>query len=625
MKLPVHIIALVLVADPALAQDEDPVQEEDDTLDEQWSDEEEYTTVVTAQESAGKDTTSDTTTVQGEELRDSPRPSVLEALSQSATGLYVSGKGVGPHGVASGASGAIMMRGLGGSPNTQVLMVEDGAPDFQGIFGHPIPDAYVPFLIDEVLVIKGGDSVLYGTNAMGGVIVIENRFLSYDGFELVTDLSGGSFKTLDGTAAFLARKGKWNLASSFGFLTTEGHRAGTDGSSIVGQLGGRFSPIQELDLSIRAKLIHVEGGDPGPVSHPYTDHWFDVWRTSVAMELDYEHPVFDLTAVPFANMGIHRLHDGFHSVDVVAGGKVEANVRIVDSLNLLLGLGAQGVDGIVENRIEMERENVQGMTNLSFYNQLTFNPLAGLVFVAGTREMYSTAYGFIFLFKGGASWTVTDGFTLRTRVTRNFRQPTIRELYLPYPTANPDLRPEYSLNVDVGLAIEKEHVEASVTWYRTDARNMIRYFGSWPSAEVVNIDHMVFAGIEAHLGLLDLGPVSLFLNADWKDVGRYTRQNPTSKYNFTVQAGHTFGQHTIQSSLTGEWVRGLYSENYARDPMDDVFFMDLSLRYRYVLTQRVIAIEPYVHLRNITNSTYAYIEDYVMPGFNLSAGIKVTL
>jgi hypothetical protein len=154
---------------------------------------------------------------------------------------------------------------------------------------------------------------------------------------------------------------------------------------------------------------------------------------------------------------------------------------------------------------------------------------------------------------------------------------------------------------------------------------MIKYFGSWPTAEVVNIDHTVVYGIEAHLGLTDLGPVSLFLNADWKDVGRYTRQNPSSKYNFTVQAGHTFGQHTIQSSLTGEWVRGLYSANYARDPIDDVFFMDLSLRYRFVLPRRLVAIEPYVHLRNITNSSYAYIEDYVMPGFNVAAGIKVTL
>ncbi len=597
---------------------------EEGASDEEW-DEEEYTTVVTASEQAGKDATSDTTTVKGEELIMSPRPSVLEALSQTSSGIYVTGKGTGVHGVASGASGAIMMRGLGGSPNTQVLIVENGAPDYQGIFGHPIPDAYVPFLIDEVLVIKGGDSVLYGTNAMGGVIVIEDRFLEYDGFELLTDLGAGSFKTLEGTAALLASKGRWKLASSFGMFTTDGHRAGTDGSSVVGQIGGRWRPIEGLDLEIRAKVLHVEGGDPGPVSHPYTDHWFDVWRTTVTMKLDYEHPVFDLTFVPHANIGVHRLYDGFHSVDVVAGGTVEADVRIVETLRLLLGIGAEGVDGIVEDRIEMQSTAIDATTALFFYNQLTWTPLRGLSFVAGTREMYSTAYGFVFLFKGGGTWTPTEGFTVRARIAKNFRQPTLRELYLPYPTANPDLEHETSLNADLGFEIAKEHVETSVTWYRTDARNMIKYFGSWPSAEVVNIDHLVIYGIEAHLGIIDLGPVGLHLGADFRDVGRYTRQNPSSKYNFTIEAGHSFGPHTVEGSLSGEWVRGLFSSNYGRDPIDDVFFMDLSVRYRFTIPDRLIAIEPYLHLRNITNNSYAYIEEYVMPGFNLAAGVRVSL
>jgi outer membrane cobalamin receptor len=239
--------------------------------------------------------------------------------------------------------------------------------------------------------------------------------------------------------------------------------------------------------------------------------------------------------------------------------------------------------------------------------------------------MYSTAYGFIALFKAGAFWTVGEGFSLRARVARNFRQPTIREKYLPYPTANPDLKPETSINVDLGFGVEREHVEAAVTWYRTDAENMIRYFGAWPSAEVVNIDRMVVYGIEAHVGVVDVGPVSLSLNADWRDVGRYTRQNPSSKYNFVLGAGHAFGQHGIESRLSGEWVRGLFSSNYGRDPLDDVFFMDLTVRYRYTLTDRLVIIEPYLHLRNITNSTYAYIEGYVMPGFNLAGGVKVTI
>jgi hypothetical protein len=49
--------------------------------------------------------------------------------------------------------GGIYIRGMGGSPNSQILVVEDGAPDYQGIFGHPIP---MRFFVDDdkVTVIK---------------------------------------------------------------------------------------------------------------------------------------------------------------------------------------------------------------------------------------------------------------------------------------------------------------------------------------------------------------------------------------------------------------------------------------------------------------------------------------
>lgn len=102
---------------------------------------------VVGQRAISRDRTQDATRVEGQRLPDSPRASTFEALSQESADVYVPGRGA-MHGVASGAAGGIRIRGLGGSPNSQVLVVEDGVADYQGIFGHPIPDAYVPFLID---------------------------------------------------------------------------------------------------------------------------------------------------------------------------------------------------------------------------------------------------------------------------------------------------------------------------------------------------------------------------------------------------------------------------------------------------------------------------------------------
>ena len=252
-------------------------------------------------------------------------------------------------------------------------------------------------------------------------------------------------------------------------------------------------------------------------------------------------------------------------------------------------------------------------------------PVDRLTVVLGARELYSTAYGFVFLYKGGAQLDVWRNLSLHTRVARNFRQPTIRELYLPYPTANPDLKPEYSLNWDVGVDWIDARFEASCSAFRTEARDLIKYFGVWPAAEVVNIDHLVIWGVEGRVGVKRLGPVSAFVAAAWQDVGRYTRQNPDLKLDFTVEAGHDFGPHFVGAALTGEWVHGLYMADYGRQPIGDAFVMDLALRYRYTSRVRRLVLEPYLFLRNFLDRRYAYVADYPMPGFNVLLGLKLGL
>ena len=47
--------------------------------------------------------------------------------------------------------------------------------------GHPIADAYQSMMAERVEVLRGPASVLYGSNAMGGVINIVTRKMQEDG------------------------------------------------------------------------------------------------------------------------------------------------------------------------------------------------------------------------------------------------------------------------------------------------------------------------------------------------------------------------------------------------------------------------------------------------------------
>ncbi len=582
-----------------------------------------YEIVVTARRPSLRDRTQDTTTVTGEHLRRSASASTFEALAQAAGDVYVPARGAGIHGVANGATGGIRIRGLGGSPNSQILVVEDDVPDYQGIFGHPLPDAYTPELIEDVLVIKGGDSTLYGTNAMGGAVVMRSRWRQQEGYELLGDVAYGSYATSRQSVSALAHTGPWDMAAAFHDLSTEGHRLGAGGSDMVGHVAVGRRLTSSLRLWVRNKLAHVEGNDPGPISNPTPDHWFDVWRENVSAQLLYARGATRVTLTPYLNLGIHRLYDGFYSRDTTTGGTGELELRPLQALRVLVGLAGERVAGTVEDRITGERPEVQDLSDASLYGQLVFQPAPELTLSAGARGLYSDRYGAILLYKGGVRWDVGHGFYVHGRLSRNFRQPTLRELYLPYPIANPDLQPEYALNSDLGAGFLSRLVDVTVTAYRTDARDMIKYFGAWPAAEVVNIDHVVIAGVEGRVSVKQVGPLSFSLAGDWQDVGRYTRQNPDAKVNLSVEASHTVGAHHVRGNLTAEWVHGLYMADYGRQPIDDVFVMDLALGYRHSSTTRGVTIEPYLLVRNLLDRRYAYVRDYPMPGCNVLAGLKL--
>lgn len=99
------------------------------------------------------------------------QPSLLPVLTEQVPGLFTTARGVMGYGVSGGAAGGISLRGLsGGSARMMVLI--DGHPQYSGIFGHPIADAYQTMLADRVEVLRGPASVLYGSNAMGGVVNI---------------------------------------------------------------------------------------------------------------------------------------------------------------------------------------------------------------------------------------------------------------------------------------------------------------------------------------------------------------------------------------------------------------------------------------------------------------------
>ena len=167
MKRILLIITALAVTFPALAVSVQPENENIDTL---------KSAVVTGTRVAmDRDRLPAPVSVVGRErIAVSDESALMPSLMEEVPGLFVTSRGVTGYGVSAGAAGGISLRGFSaGSGRTLVLI--DGHPQYQSIYGHAVADEYLADLAQRVEVTRGAASVLYGSNAMGGAINIITR------------------------------------------------------------------------------------------------------------------------------------------------------------------------------------------------------------------------------------------------------------------------------------------------------------------------------------------------------------------------------------------------------------------------------------------------------------------
>ena len=145
------------------------------------------------------------TVVDRDALTAQHQTSVLPSLMLQVPSLLVTQRQVMGYGVSTGAAGGISLRGITGGAG-QLLVLVDGHPQYNGVYGHPIADSYQTMLAERVEVLRGPASVLYGSNAMGGVVNIVTRKQEKDEVSTHMDVGAGSYGTVQAEASNQVRK-----------------------------------------------------------------------------------------------------------------------------------------------------------------------------------------------------------------------------------------------------------------------------------------------------------------------------------------------------------------------------------------------------------------------------------
>ena len=557
--------------------------------------------------------------VNNTQIVESGESALLPVLNGKVPGLFVTERGITGFGVSTGSAGQISIRGIGGNPTTGVLMLIDGHPQFMGIMGHPLPDSYVASDVERVEVIRGPASILYGSNAMGGVINIITKKQTDEGIHGNARVSYGSFNT----QKYLGSAG-WKRNSLSGFVSvnhdqTDGHRDHSDFKIDNGytKLAWDINPhfFATTDLS----LARFKAADPGPDTlNAKPGEQIDILRGYWAFSLQNEFEKSSGSLKLFYNFGEHDITDGFHSKDHNYGINFFESLKLFEGNNITLGFDHMNFGGMAEN---LKARNGAGivfadttMTETGVYGFVQQTLAGNLTLNAGLRFQYHSMYGNQWIPSAGFAYNFNQLTSWKGSISKGYRSPTIRELFM-WGTANPTLDPEIILNYETGLlkTFMNKKLRTELTLFVVTGDNLITSVPVNGTYKFMNSGDISNKGIELAVDATPLD--NLIFNATYSYIHMKNPVYATPEHHIYLSATYRINKLQLNASI--QQIANLDNDaTFAFNPVD---YSVVQAKAFYSFTKN---IQGFVSADNLFNRKYQVNRYYTMPGTTVFGGIN---
>jgi len=550
------------------------------------------------------------------DIRSSGETSVLPLISRRVPGAFVTERGVLGYGVSQGAAGSIMIRGAGGSPNTQVLVLTDGRPQMMGLMGHPLPDTYVSSGVERVEIVRGPASLLHGTNAMGGVVNIIYEKPNVPGYGLDAGASYGTFNTQKYELGGVFGVQGGGISVSGNHYQTDGHRPYSSFKSNNGSVRGNYSLSEQYSVSGDVSVTGFRTYDPGPASAPRVNNWADITRGSTGLSIENRNERTRGALKAFFNWGRHDLYDGFHSTDNNLGFVLYQGFMVFPDNVTTVGADLKRYGGIAENRTRGFDYGEHFVTEYSAYILVQQRILESFTASGGFRFNHHTLFGWEPVPQIGLAFQASPTTTLKASASKGFRSPTIRELYL-FPAPTPTLQPERMWTYEVGLLQNLgEMASFEFSAFLSEGSNIILTSGFYPNLKLSNSGSFTHRGIEFTGRFTPRSDLDIDVSYSFLEPGDQTNANPRHK----AYVGGTYNIAPVTLTMGVQYIADLYGDDYGRKPLPD--YALLNARVTTLIVERLSA---YLAAENILEKSYQILYDYPMPGRTLFLGLNWTM
>lgn len=570
-------------------------------------------------------------------IENAMQPSLLPVLTEQVPGLFVTSRGVMGYGVSGGAAGSISLRGLSGGSARMMVMI-DGHPQYAGIFGHPIADAYQSFLAEKVEVLRGPASVLYGSNAMGGVVNIVTRKMEHDGVNTDFHTGYGSYNTLETELTNRFRKKRLSTVFSASYNRTDGHRddMGFEQYGGYGKIG--YDLTSNWNLRADINMTHFNASYPGPVSAPLSDGDQRITRGVTSLSLANQYEKTSGTVSFFCNWGNHWINDGytpsagegpkdyrFQSRDNMMGISVYQSTQLFKGNRTTVGADWFKYGGRAWNEyIDGDKKGTTSSlvdkheNELAAYIDFRQSLSEWLTANAGLRADHHSRIGTEWIPQAGLAFHLPRTIELKLSASKGFRYPILREMYM-FPPQNPDLKPESMWNYELAFSqsLSGGRFIYGVNLFYIDGKNLIVTLPNPNGSGMLNQNsgEIINKGIEFQLAYR--------INRNWSVDANYSyldMKNPVvaaPEHKLYAGASFSYGRWNVSTGF--QYIGKLYTQT---EPVKTEDFILWNLR----ASLRVNSwLEIWGRGENLLAQRYEINAGYPMPKATFMVGLNLNL
>ena len=569
-----------------------------------------------------------TVTVIGrEKLTEQYQPSILPTVMQQVPGLMVTSRSMMGYGVSTGAAGGINLRGITGGAG-QLLVLIDGHPQYNGVYGHPISDSYQTLMAERVEILRGPASVLYGSNAMGGVMNIVTRSMHEDGVKTSINLGAGSYGTIQTEASNQVRNGKFSSTVSAQYGRTDNHRPRMGFEQYGGYLKLGYDFTEHWNAYVDADITHFNSSYPGAVSNPLydADQWITRGVVSAALENHYNRTSGALSV--YSNFGRHKIDDGtanpaqttqrfFRSKDALTGISWYQSAQLFEGNRLTVGVDYQHIYGKAyytskQTGEVLDTPNKQSgkshRNEIAGYLDFRQDILKWLTIDAGLRIDHHSITG--------TEWVPQAGLVVRPMVTgevkamvsKGFRNPTMREMYL-YPPSNEELKPERIWNYELSWKHRLGAFNYGANLYYIKGDNMIQTV----NRKNVNTGAIENYGVELEAAYRINNYWSVNTNHSILHMEHPVIAAPT--YKGFLGANYHYNKWTIVTGL--QYINGLYTAVGDNEQKENFCLLNATVSYNVWK-----GLNLWIRGENLLAQSYEINLGYPMPRATFMGGIN---